>query len=329
VNTHFTWACLEPDAQTILAAQEQPLQALAEARVPALILRNALPVEHCQSLISHMVSQGLLPDPELALPQALQDQAIPEGYYREGRNQANQYAWNAAAQSGKARIDIGTSLGYRGSDPEAFFAHSRETHALFRRLFGHDHDGYEGRGPHNVQVSAPSAKGVCDPVQTLYDALQSVAGGRRVLTAREADGQLYGPAIVRAHYGGYTYAPHFDSVRLRENREGYAVHGFSHQFAGVLILQNACLGDSTAQCTIHKCLWEPHLDPHLKAGTFHDYAKSQAVPKTTVHLNPGDLYFFNTRCIHEVPGLTGATPRIVVATFIGFDEGRDEIFVWS
>jgi hypothetical protein len=107
------------------------------------------------------------------------------------------------------------------------------------------------------------------------------------------------------------------------------VHGFAHQFAGVLVLQNACLGDSTAQCTIHRCLWEPHIDPHLKGGTFHDYAREQAIPKATVHLEPGDLYFFNTRCIHEVPGLAGATPRIVVATFIGFDEGRDEIFVWS
>lgn len=316
------WTPLERDVGSILAQQPQPLSALAQAQVPALVVRGALPPAACQALVTRMVTEGLLPDPEQPMSDALRDQAIPEGYYREGRSAENRYAWQSAADSGRARIDIGTSLGYRGSDPEGFFAHSRETHALFRGLFGHRQDGYEGR-----TGGAPADPP--DPVQALYSALQALAGARRVMTAREPDGRLYGPAIVRAHYGGYTYAPHFDSVRLREKREQFAVHGFSHQFAGVLVLQNACLGDSTAQCTIHRCLWEPDIDPHLKAGTFHGYAREQGLEKTTVHLEAGDLYFFNTRCIHEVPGLAGATPRIVVATFIGFDEDRDEIFVWS
>lgn len=305
-----TWAPLEADAGAILAACPQPLQALARAEVPALIVRGALRPAACQALVARLIAEGQLPDPEQPMPAQLREQAIPEGYYREGRNPANRYAWQSAADSGRARIDVGSSLGYRGSDPEGFFAHSRETHALFERLFG-------------------PGSGVADPVRSLYGALQSLAGSRRVMTAREPDGRLYGPAIVRAHYGGYTYAPHFDSVRLREKRSDFAVHGFAHQFAGVLVLQNACLGDSTAQCTIHRCLWEPDIDPHLKAGSFHDYARERALNKTTVHLEPGDLYFFNTRCIHEVPGLAGATPRIVVATFIGFDEDRDEIHVWS
>ena len=33
--------------------------------------------------------------------------------------------------------------------------------------------------------------------------------------------------------------------------------------------------------------------------------------------------------IHEVPGLAGVEPRIVLATFIGYSAGRNEIFVWS
>jgi len=205
---------------------------------------------------------------------------------------------------------VGTSLGYRGSDPAAYFAHSAETIRLFDELFGLE-------------------SAVTDPVRALYEALQSLAGARQVSSAREEDGRSYGPAIVRAHYGGYSYAPHFDSVRLREKRSDFAVHAFRHQFAGVLVLQNARLGNSTAQCTIHRCLWEPEIDPHLKAGTFHDYARERALDKTTVHLEPGDVYFFNTSCIHEVPGLIGATPRIVLATFIGFDEDRDVIYVWS
>ena len=43
----------------------------------------------------------------------------------------------------------------------------------------------------------------------------------------------------------------------------------------------------------------------------------------------GDLYFFNTRLIHEVPGLPGELPRVVLATFIGYSQDRDEVFVWS
>src|SRR4029453_10999231 len=95
-------------------------------------------------------------------------------------------AWQERLATGRRRIDIGTSLGYRGSDPEGFFAHAAQTQQLFARLF----PGPPGPG-----------------------------------------GRPYGPATIRAHYGGYTSPPHFDSVRLREKREGYAVHRFAHQFA--------------------------------------------------------------------------------------------------
>ena len=46
-------------------------------------------------------------------------------------------------------------------------------------------------------------------------------------------------------------------------------------------------------------------------------------------MDPGDLYFFNTRLIHEVPGLDSEDPRVVLATFIGYSSGHDEMFVWS
>ena len=46
-------------------------------------------------------------------------------------------------------------------------------------------------------------------------------------------------------------------------------------------------------------------------------------------LDPGDLYFFNTRCIHEVPAVQGDDPRVVLAVFIGYAEDDDEIYVWS
>src|SRR5205814_1947605 len=93
----------------------------------------------------------------------------------------------------RTRIDIGTSLGNRGADQEAFFAHALETQALFRTLF----DGFD------------------DPVKVIYDALAALAEGKQVQVAREPDGRLYGPAIFRIHYGGHTYRPHIDHVVLR------------------------------------------------------------------------------------------------------------------
>jgi hypothetical protein len=307
MSTIHDWRLAEPDLETIFASYSQPLEALAQGEVPALVIRNAYPAERCQGLVSRLVAEELLYDPRQPIPEKFLDAAIPEGYYREGRSQQDQFAWQEKTASGKRRIDIGTSLGYRGSDPEDFFSHSRQTHELFAKLFPPEDD----------------------PVRLMYDSLERLSRDKQVVTAHEPDGRQYGPAIIRAHYGGYTYAPHFDSVRLREKREDYAVHQFDHQFAGVLVLQNTNLGDETAQCILHRCLWEPEVDPHLRAGTFHEYAKQHDVENVQVVLEPGDLYFFNTRGIHEVPGIAGDLPRIVLATFIGYSSDRNEIFVWS
>jgi hypothetical protein len=307
MSTVHDWRLAEPDLETILASYSQPLESLAQGDVPALVLRQAYPAQRCQALVSRLIAEELLYDPRQPIPEKFLDAAIPEGYYREGRSQQDKFAWQEKTASGKRRIDIGTSLGYRGSDPEDFFEHSRQTHELFAKLFPPDDD----------------------PVRLMYDSLEKLSRDKQVVTAHEPDGRRYGPAIIRAHYGGYTYAPHFDSVRLREKREDYAVHEFDHQFAGVLVLQNTHLGDQTAQCVLHRCLWGPEVDPHLRDGTFHDFAKQQEVENVQVVLEPGDLYFFNTRCIHEVPGIAGELPRIVLATFIGYSSDRDEIFVWS
>lgn len=307
MSTDTPWNILQPDIPTALAEFDFPLEALAAGTIPAIVLRRAWSPAQCGQLIERLIREQLLFDPRRPVPEKFREAAIPEGYYREGRNSVPAYAWSASADTGRIRIDIGTSLGYRGSDQAAFFAHSAETRALFARLFA----------------------GGDDPVQLLYHSLQALSRYKQVVTAHEPDGRQYGPAIIRAHYGGYTYKPHFDSVRLREKREDYAVHAFEHQFAGVLVLQNASQGDQTAQCTLHRCLWTPEVDPHLKDDTFHEYARARGIDSVEVCLQPGDLYFFNTRSIHEVPGVAGELPRVVLATFIGYSRDRDEIFVWS
>ena len=71
------------------------------------------------------------------------------------------------------------------------------------------------------------------------------------------------------------------------------------------------------------------MEPHLENDTFHEFAEAKWIPAVDVVLNPGDLYFFNTGCIHEVPGVAGDDARIVLATFIGYSSKRKEIYVWS
>jgi hypothetical protein len=207
----------------------------------------------------------------------------------------------------RTRIDIGTSLGNLGSDREDFLAHAAGTYTLFETLF----DGFD------------------DPVRLIYDALARLAGEKTVSVAREPDGRRYGPAIFRIHFGGHTYKPHIDHVVLREKRFAFDVSRFECQFAGVLCFRNSVSGRQSTQAILHRCLWTPEVQPHIAAETFPDYAAENGIPNCRVELEPGDLYFFNTRLIHEVPAVQGDQPRIVLATFIGYSPDDPEVWVWS
>jgi hypothetical protein len=273
------WRPVGPDLETVLAQHADPLRDLAAARIPAILLRRAYDPAQCDGLIERFIARGMMPDP-----------ADPNGPPPVG-----------------TRVDIGTSLGNRGADQEAFLAHAAETHVLFQTLF----DGFE------------------NPVATIYDALARLAVGKRVEVAREPDGRRYGPAIFRIHYGGHSYKPHIDHVTLREKRFNYAVTRFECQFAGVLLFRNAVHEGTSTQSILHRCLWTPEVQPHIEAGTFHEYAAAQRIPNCRVDLEPGDLYFFNTRCIHEVPPVQGSDPRIVLAVFIGYSPDGDDVWVWS
>lgn len=273
-----SWSPVEADLHTILKEYPDPLRALAEAQVPALVLRRAYDPAHCQGLIRRFIERGLMRDPQ-----------------------------DTSGQDTRSRIDIGSSLGNLGADQERFLQHAAGTHQLFSSLFA----------------------GFSDPVQTIYTALQTLAVNHEVKVAREPDGRQYGPAIFRIHYSGHTYRPHIDHVVLREQRFNYAVSRYTHQFAGVLCFQNASHQGESTQAILHQCLWTPQIQPHIAAETFHQYAAANHLAQCRVELEPGDLYFFNTRCIHEVPALQGSLPRIVLAVFIGYAPEYREIFVWS
>ena len=207
----------------------------------------------------------------------------------------------------RARIDIGTSLGNRGSDKAKFLAHAKETEHLFSFLF----EGFD------------------DPVNLIYESLNTLSPGKEVKVAREPDSARYGPAIFRVHYETHSYKPHIDHVKYREQRTDYAVYRFEHQFAGVLCVQNADENGKGTQAILHRCLWSEEVQPHIAEETFDQYAADNGIENCQVDLQQGDLYFFNTRCIHEVPPVQGTRARIVLAVFIGYSPDDNEVFVWS
>ena len=207
----------------------------------------------------------------------------------------------------RTRIDIGTSLGNRGADKAKFLAHAQATEHLFKFLF----------------------HGFDNPVNLIYESLDVLSPGKEVKVARELDGSRYGPAIFRVHYETHSYKPHIDHVKYREKRTDYQVYRFEHQFAGVLCVQNADENGKGTQALLHRCLWSDEVQPYIAEETFDRYAVENGIENYQVDLQQGDLYFFNTRCIHEVPPVQGNRARIVLAVFIGYSPEADEIFVWS
>ena len=273
------WRAVGPDLETALSTYENPIKTLADAEVPAFVIRGAYNPVHCQGLIQRFIDMGMM---------------------RDSRRPR-------ASADARVRIDIGTSLGNRGSDKERFLAHSQTTHFMFNFLF----------------------QGFDNPVDLMYDSLARLCPRNKVKVASEPDGRKYGPAIFRVHYDGQRYQPHIDHVVLREGRTDYTVYRYKHQFAGVLCLQNAEASGPGVQSRLHRYLWQPEVQPHIDADTFEPFAREKGIEHCEVNLEPGDLYFFNTRCIHEVPQVKGDLPRIVLAVFIGYSEDEDEVMVWS
>ena len=271
------WMPIEPDIETILARHPHPLDDLASGCIPAVIMRQAFKPDHCAGLIERFYQRDLLYDPR----QPSTDR-VP-------------------------RVDIGTSLGRYGRDPEKFFRHAAETHHLFASLF----DGYD------------------DPVKFIYETLSALVPGKRIMVAHEPDGRCYGLAIFRTYYEGVGHSPHFDSVSKRGKLFNYAVSRFEKQFAAVLCFQNAEDDGENGQAYLYHRQWTPDLQNELQNRTFRQYAAAHGIERIRVELEPGDFYVFCSETIHEVPPFCGDTPRIVLAAFFAMSADDEEIFVWS
>jgi hypothetical protein len=208
---------------------------------------------------------------------------------------------------GRDRVYVGPGLVGHSADPEKFFAYAADTHELFKTLF----NGYD------------------DPVKTFYKILSRLAPDKRVVTAREPDGRRYGPAVFRIYYGDSGHGPHFDSVAKRQKLFNYEVSRFQHQFAGVMCFQNSEEEGESGEPFLYNCPWAPAVQKYITEGTFRQYVAEQGIPRIQIRLEPGDLYFFFSENIHEVPPVVGEKPRIVLAAFFGMSPDDEEIFVWS
>ena len=67
----------------------------------------------------------------------------------------------------------------------------------------------------------------------------------------------------------------------------------------------------------------------LEEKRFREYAEEEGIARVQVCLEPGDLYFFYSETIHEVPFVVGSQPRVVLASFIGMSEDDPEVYLWS
>ena len=109
MTTVQEWAPFEGDTAAIRQRFAQPLAALAQGQVPALVLRQAFDRRHCAALMERFSRRGHLYDPR----------QVGDGRPR--------------------RVDIGTSFGTHRSNRTGFFSHARGT----RRLFSHLFDGFD------------------------------------------------------------------------------------------------------------------------------------------------------------------------------------------
>ena len=176
----------------------------------------------------------------------------------------------------------------------------------------------------------PCLTGMAIPYRRLCGALAKMLPHKRVMTAREPDGRLYGPAIFRTYYEGLGHYPHYDSVSKRSKRYDFSVSRFDHQFAGVLCFQNS---EGPRRQRRRRLVQSPHVArvsmPSRREAVSGIRGSAGHCARADPPRPGGSLLFFIPRRFHEVPFVIGSTPRVVLASFIGMSEDDPEVYVWS
>ena len=182
---------------------------------------------------------------------------------------------------------------------------------------------------------------------------RTVAVGRDV----GGSNRTLSPGIFRAHGHGNAFLPHFDTLHsYRWNRRGCArqmgaptapmLHAsidrfpdlarFDEQFSALLVLQRPDDG-SLSDVSLYQAPWTTLLGDCALVGQSHGMGvnlgaswtrstRSKVTQSASLRLGPGDFYVFNSNRVHEVTRVQGA-PRITLGTFVGYSPS--EMRIWA
>ena len=93
-------------------------------------------------------------------------------------------------------------------------------------------------------------------------------------------------------------------------------------------MQDAEVDEEQGQTFIYRQRWRPNM-PKGWNKTYREDAAAQGIERVRVQLQPGDCYVFCSEYVHELPGISGDIPRIVLAAFFAMSQDDDEMFVWG
>lgn len=115
------------------------------------------------------------------------------------------------------------------------------------------------------------------------------------------------------------------------------LYRFDVQFSALLMLQmpehvtqGVTIFDVHWRDLLHDCTFTAtptKHNVHLRGVDARTYLNGKRVRRQSLHLQPGDVYIFNSNHVHVVEPVLGATHRLSLGTFVGF--GATDMRVWS
>src|SRR5262245_18392841 len=80
--TPTTWPIAEPNLAAVFQMQPNPLAALADLSIGAVVLRGVFPPHACETLVRRFIERGLMYDPAVeTIPNQFVEASVREGGY--------------------------------------------------------------------------------------------------------------------------------------------------------------------------------------------------------------------------------------------------------
>ena len=264
------WPVLEGRRASELFAQDSdPLKALHEGRVGAVVLRRWLPPNDAAQLVGALRASLRKPELRPLSPRAAKQQVLQPGQPGSAR-------WKARGQT---LHTLGADMHFSLKHPDSFT--SATAHARYAQSY----------------AAIAQQLGLTSAVQALHGGLRELSAGRRVATAVDpSTNTSYSHGVFRMHHPGNTFPVHVDSLwaagwnaracgtggRYARNATGrqlhMATHGnrvatlaadalrFRYQFSALLLLQRP-----TVEAAPDVTLYDPHIEVRARPSmTFHD-----------------------------------------------------------